>query len=122
MKYEKPPLTIDKQLDKLTNRGLIIKNRKKAYQSLSEINYYRLSAYFLPFQQDKKKHIFYPKATFEKVVRFYRFDEALRNIVMPIIESAEVLARMRITYYLVIKYNDPFCYLSKNNYTKKFLG
>lgn len=41
---------------------------------------------------------------------------------MPVVESAEVLARMRITYYLVTKYKDPFCYLNKSLYSKKFVG
>jgi abortive infection bacteriophage resistance protein len=106
MKFLKPAATIDEQLDILISRGLTIQNYKKAHQVLSEVNYYRLSAYYLPFQKDKKQHLFYSNATFEKIVRLYQFDKALRNIVMPVVESAEVLARMRITYHLVTKYKD----------------
>ena len=122
MEFCKPTSTIDEQLDILISRGLLIQNRKKAHQVLSEVNYYRLSAYYLPFQKDHKQHLFYPNATFEKIVRLYQFDEGLRNIVMPVVESAEVLARMRITYHLVTKYKDPFAYLNKRLYSKKFIG
>lgn len=122
MKFNKPTTTVDQQLDILKERGLRIRHHQKAHQILSEINYYRLSAYYLPFQKDKIQHQFYPNATFEKIVKLYRFDEALRNIIMPIIESAEILIRMRITYYLVLKYDDPFCYLDKELYKDKFIG
>ena len=122
MRYPKQPLTIDEQLDKLVARGLTIRDRNKAHQVLSRINYYRLSAYYLPFQKDKKQHIFHPGASFERIARLYEFDKALRNIVLPPVEAAEVLARTRITYYLVMKYKDPFCYLNRNLYSKKFLG
>jgi len=48
-KYNKPPLPCDKQIDLLSSRGLEVSDRAKAEQFLSQVNYYRLSAYCLPF-------------------------------------------------------------------------
>ena len=43
--FEKPPLSIEEQLDLLTSRGLIIKDRKLASHYLQFISYYRFSGY-----------------------------------------------------------------------------
>ena len=122
IKYSKPPLTIDQQCEQLEKRGLIISDKDYAKSILLSIGYYRLSAYFLPFQENKKKHIFYPDVKFEQVVNVYKFDCQLRSILLIPIESAEVRIRTKLTYELAIKYNDPFCYLNKEIYSPKFLG
>ncbi len=54
MKYQKPPLTFDQQLDLLVSRGLRINDRDFALVCLRNISYYRLSAYFLPFKDSEK--------------------------------------------------------------------
>lgn len=122
MKYEKPPLSIQEQSKQLCDRGLIIEDKGFAESVLSSINYYRLSAYYFPFQKDKEQHLFYPDKRFEDIVHLYEFDSALRVLIFRLVESAEILARMRITYCLVTKYNDPFCYVDKKLYSPKFLG
>lgn len=122
MKYDKPPLSFQDQCELLVKRGLVVRNKQKAIQFLSQKNYYRLSAYYYPFLEDKENHLFYPDASFEKIMRLYFFDCELRRIVAPIVESAEILMRCRVANHLVMKYNDPFCYLRKDIYTKKFVG
>ncbi len=122
MKYKKPPLSIKEQCDKLCDRGLTIEDKRFAESILSSINYYRLSAYYFPFQKDKEKHLFYPGKKFKDIICLYKFDSALRALIFRLVESAEILARMRITYCLVTKYKDPFCYISKELYSPKFLG
>ena len=122
MKYEKPPLSLSEQVNQLIKRGLKVRKKEDAGKVLSEINYYRLSAYFRPFQRDNKEHIFRPNASFNEVLKLYRFDTSLRNILSSIIESAEVFARVRITYHLVTKYKDPFCFTDKSLFSKKFRG
>lgn len=47
----KPPLDYKKQIEKLKERGCIIDDNKKCISILESINYYRLSAYFLPFKK-----------------------------------------------------------------------
>ena len=51
--YNKTPLSFADQIALLKKRGLIINNEPKALSYLQEINYYRLSAYFLPYQSAK---------------------------------------------------------------------
>ena len=46
----KSPLTIDEQVARLIQHGLVIKNNKKAAEILSEINYYRFTGYALQYR------------------------------------------------------------------------
>ena len=46
----KRPYRYEKQLQKLKDRGCVIDNDKKCISILESINYYRFSAYFLPFK------------------------------------------------------------------------
>ena len=50
MKYTKPPLSISDQIKLLESRGLIITDKANAEKYLSNISYYRLSAYMYPFK------------------------------------------------------------------------
>ncbi len=52
--YAKSHKTFDEQLKILKERDLIISNDKYAFTKLNHINYYRLSAYFLPLQYKKE--------------------------------------------------------------------
>ena len=47
MKYSKPALTVDQQIDQLEVRGMAFGNRGLAALYLREINYYRLRGYWL---------------------------------------------------------------------------
>ena len=48
----KKATTYDEQLEILRNRGAIIVDDAFCRQKLAEINYYRLTAYFLPFRKE----------------------------------------------------------------------
>lgn len=52
MKYNKLPITIENQINKLKSRGLNFINLKEAHKTLSNISYYRLRAYTYPFQNN----------------------------------------------------------------------
>jgi abortive infection bacteriophage resistance protein len=45
MKYSKTPLSIEQQIEKLKQRGLVIKDENSAANYLSNISYYRLRAF-----------------------------------------------------------------------------
>jgi abortive infection bacteriophage resistance protein len=49
MKYEKPPLSFDQQVDQLIRRGMT-GDRELMKRRLSVVNYYRLSGYWYPFR------------------------------------------------------------------------
>jgi len=72
MKFEKKPLTIPEQIALLESRGMIIANKDKAAHYLTNISYYRLSAYWYTFlQTPKTDHKFQENTTFEKVIDTY---------------------------------------------------
>ena len=55
--YEKSPISIKNQVQKLKSRGLVIDDEDSAEQYLSNISYYRLRAYTYPFQNNNDSEI-----------------------------------------------------------------
>ncbi len=94
----KPPKTFEEQLAILSRRGLIIEDHAKALTILSKINYYRFSAYLLPFRDAKTKK-YKEVTTFAQVYKVYEFDRRLRSLLQAIIEPIEILLKTRIAYY-----------------------
>lgn len=84
MKYTKPHLTFEEQLDLLLSRGLVVHDRAAAVRELSRINYYRLSAYGLPFQKTKDR--FDDGITVDQLLRLYEFDHELCVVVFDTLE------------------------------------
>ncbi len=116
--YSKVHKTFDEQINILKQRKLIIPNNYFALSKLQRINYYRLSAYFLPFQHNKdgdKKDDFLDSSSFEDIIQLYYFDSELRKIIFEAIESIEIYFRTQITYSHALRY-EPFGYLEKENF------
>jgi abortive infection bacteriophage resistance protein len=116
--YDKEHKTFDEQLKILHARNLIVSNYEYAITKLQHINYYRLSAYFLPFQHKKSsvnKNQFLPNTTFENIIKIYYFDTELRKIVFEAIEVIEIYFRTQIAYYHGQQYK-PYGYLDKENF------
>jgi len=89
--YSKPPLSFADQLQKLKSRGMSVADDAQALHYLSQLNYYRLGAYWLPFEQNHQAHQFKPGTTFERVVEHYVFDRELRLLVLDAIERVELV-------------------------------
>ena len=102
--YNKTPLTFQDQLALLKQRQLIVDNDSKAIDYLSEISYYRLSAYFLPYQ--KTKDTFNLNTNFKQIIDTYSFDRELRLLVFDCIERIEVAIRTQMVYTMSMHYND----------------
>jgi abortive infection bacteriophage resistance protein len=99
MIYNKPPQTIAGQIALLEKRGLKIANKKVAAHFLSNISYYRLSAYMKSFQKyGDPNHSFMPYATFGRIMDAYAFDRNLRLLLLDVIERVEVAFRCSFTY------------------------
>lgn len=78
----------------LKDRGLAIDNEPQAVNYLTNIGYFRLSAYFRPLlKEPKDAHIYKEDATFEKAMNMYRFDRKLRLLLFNEIEKIEVAIR-----------------------------
>jgi abortive infection bacteriophage resistance protein len=72
---------------------------------LETVGYYRLSAYWLPFEKPAetgavRSKVFKAGTTLEAVTDLYVFDRKLRVIVLEAIERVEVHARSRWTYHM----------------------
>ena len=64
------------------------------------INYYRLGAYWLPFEADHATHHFKNGTTFTKVMDLYNFDRELRLLILDAIERIEISLRTQWTYHM----------------------
>lgn len=106
--YTKPALTYDKQIELLESRGLQITDKARAKRHLSNVSYYRLSAYMLPFKEMDENGVvkdkFLPNTTWDNVYDLYKFDRKLRLLVFDAIERIEIALRTQIIYQLSHKY------------------
>ena len=94
--YQKPPTSFSTQVELLKQRGLIIPDKAKAEFYLAQINYYRLAAYCLPFEQDHSSHRFQSGTQFDDILNLYIFDRELRLLVLDAIERFEVSLRTQL--------------------------
>jgi len=106
--YDKPFLHITQQIDKLKSRGMIFEDEKFAMKQLENINYYRLSGYWLVYEKSNTNHQFNTNTTFEKIHNAYVFDRALRLLFLEAIEKIEVSVRTRFAHVLSEKYDSHF--------------
>lgn len=119
MQFTKPPLLFNAQVDRLLERGMEIDDRERARRYLAHLNYYRLAAYWLPFEQDHPTHRFRPDTTFDLVLDHYVFDRELRLLVMDAIERIEVSLRTGWAYTLSHSYG-PHAHLNKELFKAKW--
>lgn len=106
MKFTKPPLSIEQQLRLLQSRGMAIENHERDARYLGHINYYRLRAYWLPFEDkgNGTEHRFKPGTTFNDILTLYIFDRKFRLLVMEAVERLEISFRTRFAHELAMKY------------------
>jgi len=112
----KPPITYEQQIEKLRSRGCLIEDVSFCAEILSQINYYRLSAYFLPFK--KPNGDYHSGTSFNKIYKIYEFDRNMRNLLFTAIEEIEIYLRAKLSYFHAHKYGATG-YLNKDNYNTK---
>lgn len=123
--YNKPALTFDLQLDQLIARGLSIDKREQALKALSQISYYRLSAYWYPFRQRDKSNNkivldqFEPNTHIKNIIGLYELDRQLRLLVVDAVERIEVMLRTALTYHFGHKYG-AFGHTNAKHFHNKF--
>jgi abortive infection bacteriophage resistance protein len=100
--FTKPSLTIDQQIAHLRAEGMAVADDRRAEHWLSNVSYYRLSAYWLYFEHPKGHSgpRFRPGTDFDLVVSLYTFDRKLRQQVARAIEHVEVTLRGSWAYAL----------------------
>lgn len=111
--YQKPSLPVDKQVERLVQRGLQAdpEELKKALQRMS---YYRFAGYLWWFYTDEWEKI-KPETTLDNVLELYAFDATLRIHVMRFAHSIEVWLRASLSNHIANKYG-AMGYLNKSIY------
>lgn len=115
--YDKPPLTLDALVSRLTSRGLDIPDRGRARRYLQHIGYYRLSPYAIPFQLGRSDHLFRPGTTFDDVLDLYVFDRALRLVIIDALERVEVAVRAAITDHMSTAHGNSHWYTDASHFS-----
>lgn len=115
MKFTKPAISVTDQIALLRHRGMIIDEEPAARHYLGHISYYRLRAYWLPFEAPAPAagdHAFIPGTRFEDVLALYVFDRQLRLLVLDAIERVEVATRAAWAHHMAMAYG-PHGYLDQ---------
>lgn len=121
--YNKPPLTISQQIEKLKKRHLIIEDEKQASTDLSIISYYRLRTYSSPFQDNTpdSEHCFTRDGiTFCQLMDLYNFDKKLRTLIFNELERVEVAMRTTISQVYAEQSHDGHWFLDEGLFDEKF--
>lgn len=85
----KEPELFCRQVNKLIEHGCEITDYEQAIMILNKINYYKLSAYFLPFRDNDGNYK--QGTTLLQVYKIYEFDRKLSAFLYGIIQKIEVL-------------------------------
>jgi len=103
----KPGKTIDEQIEILKSRRLVVENDTDVAETLSTLNYYVLSGYLHGFKDQYGNYE--DGLTFERIHSLYKFDSALRNILLYAMERIEQLLKTRVAYMIALAYPDDPC-------------
>ena len=112
----KNPTTYQEQMTLLKTRGCIISDDEFCLKTLQSVNYYRLSAYFLPFKNADDS--FKLGTEFSKIVDIYNFDRELRRILFSAIEEIEIFLRTQFSYFHAHRYGSTG-YLCAENFSER---
>lgn len=104
MNFHKPARTHEEQLLLLRQRGLCVRNPQRALHYLRHLNYYRLTAYWLPFCKKQLPLQFKNGVDFSDIVGLYVFDREFRLLLLDAIERIEVSLRTAWAYYMAHHY------------------
>lgn len=94
--YAKAPTTYTEQVALLRSRGLVINNTAEAEKTLRHVNYYRFSAYCIPFQNPRD--VFVPGTAFDTITDLYLLDEELRRECLALLAPIEIYFRTSVVY------------------------
>lgn len=128
--FDKKALTIVEQLDLLKNRDLLVVDEERAKSYLQTIGYYRLSAYFKPYQipgyvplsEGGVEHPFQAGSTFKDVLHLYVMDRKLRLLMVDALERIEVAVRALISNTMCVRQDDPFWFAEERFFNRKYLN
>jgi len=94
----KKPVSWEEQVQRLIFHKMDVVDHDLAKRVLSEINYYRFTGYALQFRDKENPDDYIPGTKFENVWRLHQFDNDLRRILKPYLDTVELHARSQIAY------------------------
>ena len=114
----KSPKTYEEQVKIIKRKGFIVDDDEACESFLKQANYYRLSAYFLPFRNADGKY--FENINFNRIKRIYEFDGRIRNLIFECIETIELYLRTQLSYYCghaygALGYLNPDIYNERHN-------
>ena len=116
LKKHQEPLSVEEQIKNLEDIGLIISDKSKATDFLTNVSYFRsIKAYSLGLKP--KNGNYHENITFERIVELYNFDVEMRHLLFPQIEEIEITLRCRLSNYFSLKYG-VLGYLNTNNFNE----
>ncbi len=99
--YPKQILTLQQQLQTLTDAGMKIPSLDDAQIALTTIGYYRLRGYCFHLYDNQNKQ-YKPGTDFSDVLRLYNFDRELSHLLFRMSSAIEVALRVRLIDALLI--------------------
>ena len=108
IEYTNKALSIDDQIARLKEYGLIIDDEAEAHKYLSIISYFRLASYWRPME--KSLHQFKPNSRFGNALSLYYFDKELRALIFSAIQSIEIALRTKVIHSFSMEYG-PFWFM-----------
>lgn len=119
----KPFFEYDELIQRLTDRGMRLKDPLRAQRKLTQVGYYRLSGYWHTSKKFKRNgseiqylNEFQENTYFENIFEFYLFDKRLR------IELTDALERIEIYLRTIIAHEigriAPLAYLDKKQFSR----
>lgn len=123
MQYQHLPTAIEDQIVLLRDRG-VVGDEELIRQWLLTVGYYRLSAYWLPWElparSSETRSKQFPAGTeFSEFVDIYVFDRKLRLLIMEAIDRFEIAVRARWTNRLALAHGG-HAHMSSMNFTDGF--
>jgi len=94
----KKPISLEEQVQRLIFHKMDVADNDLAKHVLSETNYYRFTGYALQFRDKENPDDYTSGTTFEDVLRLIQFDNNLRRILKPYLDTVELYARSQIAY------------------------
>lgn len=116
IRFSKAAICVQDQIELLISRGLLIDDKSFAKSILSNITYYRLSAYMKYFQVNDR---FSRNTTFDDIVNLYNFDKELKLLIFEYIRLLEVSLRAKICLHMCTNYGSHWFYDKANFKSEK---
>lgn len=95
----KKHLSLEKQVEKLIERGLHVGDPELFITTLKTQNYYRLRGYFYPFFESPEEHRFKIGTSELQVLDLVKFDNRLRNLLFEALAVFEIRFRSALAFH-----------------------